>query len=148
MTIKPLLLAVALIAAFTAGCDKKPTTAQQIETLQAETKAAAQDMKDYTFAQKDEFTENMKRQLAAINQDLDALEAKLKNSSDAAKAEAEPKLQALREKAAQLGRQIDGAKDATESTWDTVKATSKKGYDELKDGFMQAHQWASEKIAP
>jgi len=145
---RTLLFSILAAAAFTAGCDKKPTTAQQIETLQTETKAAAQDMKDYTFAQKDEFTEKMKSQLAAINQELDGLEAKLKTSSDAAKAEAEPKLKALREKSAQLGRQIDGAKDATESTWDTVKATSKKGYDELKDGFMQARQWVSEKIAP
>lgn len=143
-----LLFTFLAAAGFIAGCERKPTTAQQIETLQAETKAAAQDMKDYTFAQKDEFTEKMKSQLAAINQDLDALEAKIKISSNAAKAEAEPKLQALRGKAAQLGRQIDGAKDATESTWDTVKATSKEGYDELKDGFMQARQWVSEKIAP
>ena len=147
---KPILLSLLAITTLVVGCDKSKTTSQQIEEIKTETKAAVQDLKekDYTFAQKDEFTETMKRQLAAINQDLDALEAKIKNSSDAAKAEAEPKLQALREKAAQLGRQIDGAKDATESTWETVKATSKKGYDELTDGFMQARQWVSDKIAP
>ena len=147
---KPILLSLLAITTLVVGCDKSKTTSQQIEEIKTETKAAVQDLKekDYTFAQKDEFTETMKRQLAAINQDLDALEAKIKNSSGAAKAEAEPKLQALREKAAQLGRQIDGAKDATESTWDSVKASSKKAYGDLKDGFNQSRQWVSDKIAP
>ena len=40
-------------AAFVVGCEKEKTTAQQIETVKTETKQAAQDMKDYTFAQKD-----------------------------------------------------------------------------------------------
>lgn len=55
------------------GCDKEKTTAQQIDRVQAETKQAAQDMKDYTFAQKDEFVKVMQIQLTALNQDLDKL---------------------------------------------------------------------------
>jgi len=143
-----LLLTVLAAAAFTAGCEKKETTAQQLDKVQAETKQAAQDMKDYTFAQKAEFTANMQSQLAAINKDLDQLAAKIEKSSAAAKAEAKPKLQALRDQAAKLNTQLDEAKNATESTWDSVKAGFKKGYGELKDGFNQARQWVSEKIAP
>ena len=107
---KPILLSLLAITTLVVGCDKPKTASQQIEEIKTETKAAVQDLKekDYTFAQKDEFTETMKRQLAAINQELDALEAKIKNSSGAAKAEAEPKLQALREKAAQLGGRLTG----------------------------------------
>ena len=147
---KPILLSLLAITTLVVGCDKSKTTSQQIEEIKTETKAAVQDLKekDYTFAQKDEFTETMKRQLAAINQDLDALEAKIKNSSDAAKAEAESKLQALREKADQLSKQLDEAGNATESTWDSVKASSKKAYGDLKDGFNQSRQWVSDKIAP
>jgi len=143
-----LLLTVLAAAAFTAGCEKKETTAQQLDKVQAETKQAAQDMKDYTFAQKAEFTANMQSQLAAINKDLDQLAAKIEKSSAAAKAEAKPKLQALRDQAAKLNAQLDEAKNATESTWDSVKAGFKQGYSELKDGFNQARQWVSEKIAP
>jgi hypothetical protein len=43
---------------------------------------------------------------------------------------------------------LDKAKNATESTWDDVKAGFKKAYSELKDGFNQARQWVSDKIAP
>jgi ElaB/YqjD/DUF883 family membrane-anchored ribosome-binding protein len=136
------------IAAFAVGCDKQQTTSQQIETVKTETKQAAQDMKDYTFAQKAEFVKTMQIQLDALNKDLDQLAAKIESSSDAVKAEAKPKLQALRDQAAQLNKQLDEAKNATESTWDSVKAGCSKAYDATKDGFNQARQWVSDKIAP
>lgn len=143
-----LLLPILAVAVFTAGCDKTGTTTQQLDKVQAETKQAAQDLKDYTFAQKAEFTEAMRSQLAEINRDLDQLSAKVEKASDAAKAEAKPKLQALREQAAKLNQQLDEARNATESTWDSVKAGAKQAAGELKAGFNQARQWVSEKIAP
>ena len=136
------------IAAFAVGCDKPKTTSQQMETVKAETKQAAQDMKDYTFAQKAEFVAAMQVQLDALNKDLDELSAKIDRSSDAVKAEAKPKLQALRDQAAQLNKQLDGARNATESTWDSVKSGCTKGYQATKDGFNSARQWVSDKIAP
>lgn len=146
-----IFLLLGLVAAVgLVGCDQKKTTAQKLDQLQAETKAAREDLKeqDYSYAQKAEFTAKLKSQLAGINRDLDQLAAKIASASPAAKAEAEPKLQALRQQAAKLNTQLDETQNATESTWETMKTTSKKGYDELKDGFMQARQWVSEKIAP
>ena len=64
------------------------------------------------------------------------------------KAEAKPKLETLREQTARLNKQLDEAKNATESTWDSVKTTSKKAFNDLKDGFQKARQWVSDKIAP
>ena len=147
---KTLLITFLSVAAFAVGCkpsDEK-STAQQIDKVQTETKQAAQDMKDYTFAQKAEFVKTMQDQLTALNQDLDKLSAKIDSSSDAIKAEAKPKLQALRDQATKLNQQLADAPNATESTWDSVKAGSKKAYNELKDGFNQARQWVSDKIAP
>jgi hypothetical protein len=135
-------------AAFAVGCNKEATTSQQIDQVQAKTEAAAQDMKDYTYAQKSAFVETMQTQLAALNRDLDQLSAKVEKSSDAAKAEAKPKLQALRDQMDKLNQQLDKAKNASESTWDDVKAGSRKAYSEVKDSFQQARQWVSDKIAP
>jgi ABC-type transporter Mla subunit MlaD len=143
-----LLISLLAVSAFAVGCNKEPTTSQQIDKVQAETKQAAQDMKDYTYAQKAEFVEKMQGQLAAINRDLDQLSAKIEKANDAAKAEAKPKLQALRDEADQLNQQLDKAKNATESTWDDVKAGTKQAYNKLADGFQQARQWVSDKIAP
>ena len=149
---KTLAVTVLSIAAFAMGCNKDQTTSpsvpQQVETIKTETKQAAQDMKDYTFAQKAEFVKAMQAQLDALNKDLDQLSTKIDSSSDAVKAEAKPKLQALRDQAAQLNKQLDEAKNATESTWDSVKSGFSKAYDATKDGFNQTRQWISDKIAP
>jgi hypothetical protein len=79
---------------------------------------------------------------------LDQLSAKVESASDSVKAEAKPKLQALRDQSAGLNKQLDEVKNATESTWDSVKSGFKKGYEASKDGFNQARQWVSDKVAP
>lgn len=137
------------IATFVAAsCNNDQTTSQQLDKAKTETKDAAQDMKDYTFAQKAEFVEKTQGQLADINKDLDQLAVKIESSSDAVKAEARPKLQALRDQAAQLNQQLDKVRNASESTWDSVKDGSRKAYAAFKDGFQQSRQWLSDKIAP
>jgi septal ring factor EnvC (AmiA/AmiB activator) len=150
---KDILLGTALlsIAAFAAGC--KPSTeadhaAAQFDKVKARAEDAAQSMKDFAYAQKAEFVAKMQNQLAPISRDLDQLSAKIERSSAAAKAEAKPKLAALREQAAKLNKQLDDARNATASTWDKVKADSGRTYDALKDDFKRARQWASDKIAP
>jgi len=137
---KNLLISLLAVSAFAVGCDKEQTTSQQFDKVEAKTQQAAQDMKDYTYAQKAAFVETMQAQLTALNQDLDQLASKVEKSSDTAKAEAKPKLQVLRDQADKLNQQLDKAKNATESTWDDVKAGTKKAYNELKDGFQQAKQ--------
>ena len=152
-----LMITCIAVTAFALGCkpseEKTPTTdskstAQAMDSIAKDTKAVAQDMKDYAYAQKSEFVAAMQGQMAEIDRDLEQLSAKIEKSSNAAKAEAQPKFQALRDQAAKLNKQVDEAKNATESTWDDVKAGFKKGYGELKEGFQQARQWVSDKIAP
>jgi chromosome segregation ATPase len=151
-TMKNTILATTFfaIAAIAVGC--KPTdntsTSQQLEKVKTETRADAQAMKEYAYAQKAEFVTAMQVQLDTLNKDIDALAKKIDNSSDEVKADAKPKLQALRDKAAELNKQLDEAKNASESTWDSVKVGSEKAYHDLKDDFQQARQWASDKIAP
>jgi cytochrome c556 len=152
-----LLLALLSAATLAVGCkpaaetstiENRDATAAQLDKVKKETKEAAQDMKDYAYTQKSEFVDKMQSQLAEINRDLEQLSAKIEKSSDAAKAEAKPKVQALRDQAAKLNKQLDRARSATESTWDDVKTGFKKGYSEFKEGFQQARQWVSDKIAP
>ncbi|MEI6077298.1 MAG: hypothetical protein WCS94_17085 [Verrucomicrobiota bacterium] len=144
----PLLITFISAASFVVGCDKEKSTAQQLDKIQAETKQAAQDIKEYTYTQKAEFVKTMQAQLDALNQDLDRLGTKIESSSDQIKAEAKPKLQALRDEAKKLNEQLDEARNATESTWDSIKAGFKKTYDATKEGISQARQWMSDKIAP
>ena len=146
---KPTLLLLTVLT-FAAGCkpSDKETTQQEFDKAKQETKTATQDMKDYTYAQKTEFVATMQSEITALNQDLDQLAAKIDKSSDAVKAEAKPKLQALRDQTAELNKQLDAAKNATESTWGSVQNGFVKAYDASKAGFQEARQWVSDKIAP
>lgn len=148
MKSKSLVITFLSVVAFAVGCNKEPSTSEQIDKVKGETTAVARDMKDYTYAQKAEFVTKMQGQLDALNKDLDTLSAKIESSSDTVKADAKPKLQALREQTSELTKQLDNARNATESTWDNVKATSQKAFDSAKDGFQQARQWLSDKIQP
>jgi phage host-nuclease inhibitor protein Gam len=145
---KTSVIVLLFIATFVVGCKQEQTASQQLDKLKSETKEVAKNIKDYTYAQKAEFTKSMRTQVNSLEKDLDALSTKIEGSSDAVKAEAKPKLQALREQAAVLNKQLDTANDANESTWDSVKAGSSKAYDDLANGFQQARVWVSEKIAP
>jgi hypothetical protein len=143
------ILAVTFLSAviLATGIASGQTASQGPDNDKSETKTTTQDVKDYTFAEKAKFTEEMKRQLAAINRDIEKLDAKIANDDAEAREKAKPELHALHVKADRLGKQIDAAKDATESNWDRVKADSRKSYNELKDGVNRAHRWVSDKLA-
>jgi predicted nucleic acid-binding Zn-ribbon protein len=102
MKSKPLVIMFLFVATFTVGCNQEPTISQQIDTAQTETVNAARDMKDYTFAQKAEFVTKMQGRLGALNEDLDQLSARIESASDAIKADAKLKLQALRDHSAEF----------------------------------------------
>jgi predicted outer membrane protein len=139
-------------SAFAVGCDSKveepPNIQAAAEKATLETKEAAQAIKEYAYAQRAEFVEKMQSESAAMNAELDLLAEKVESAKEPAKAEAQAKLKALREKADELNKHLDKAKDATASTWDSIKSASKESYEELKVSFQESRQWLSEKIAP
>ncbi len=139
----PLVASVGLVV----GCNND-STSKQLDKVESDTKQAAADMKDYSYAQKDAFVKKMQEQLDALKKDLDQLSAKIESSSAQVKAEAKPKLEALRAQQGQLSVQLDKVKAASESTWESVKTGFKSAYDSSKDGFNTARQWVSDKIAP
>jgi hypothetical protein len=148
-----LLITTCLAAALATGCKPaekestvETTVTKQMDKAQAATKEATEQIKDYTFAQKSEFVAQMKVQIAELNKSLDELSTKIAGSTDAVKAEAEPKVKALREQSTKLTKQLASVTTATPSTWDGIKADSEKAYGSLKDGFSQASDWVAEKI--
>jgi len=148
-----LIITCLATAALAFGCKQSAesstaTTSEQLDKVKAETKEAAKEMKDYAYNQRSEFVTAMQGQLDEINKNLDELGAKVEKATDSVKAEAKPKIQALREKADLLVKQLGQVKSADESTWESIKTGSKKAFGDLKDGFNQARQWVSDKIAP
>jgi hypothetical protein len=148
MNNKRLAFTVLAAGVFAVACNKEQTTSEQLKDAQAESKQATQGMKDYSYAQKSAFVETMQVQLAALNRDVDQLTAKVAASSAAVKVEAKPKLQALRDQAGQLNKQLDEVRNATEPAWDSIKNGFQTAFESSKDGFSQARQWVSDKVAP
>jgi outer membrane PBP1 activator LpoA protein len=130
-----------------AGQERGETAAAKRDKVKAEAKEAAQEARDYTYAQKAEFAHKMKEELVQIQEELDRLSAKVDRSSGTAKADAKAKLEVVRKKWAQAKKRLDQAEGATESTWDEVKDGFRKSYGELKDSFEKARRWLSDKIA-
>jgi len=145
---KTLFLMLVSATVIATGCDKNRTASEQLDRVQAKTADVAQDMKDYTYSQKDEFIAKMRTQLAGLNRELDELAAKVEKSTATVKADAQPRIDALRDQTARLNKQLDEAANATESSWDKFKADVRKTHEASKEDFKQARKWLSEKIAP
>ncbi len=145
-------LAIIAIVALAAGCSSSSDDHDQAAFAQSPTRARPapgrrpRNRADYTFAKRAEFTAEMKGEIAALTQDIEKLSAKVEKGGDAAKAEAKPKLQALRDQLAALNADLDRVPGATASTWDEVKAGCAKGYASLTDGVQAARQWVNDKL--
>jgi archaellum component FlaC len=146
-----------LTAAFAVGCTPgksadgptpRETAAAKLDKAKTETKEAARAMQDYAFAQKSELIDKMNKELTGIQEELDRLSTKVDNSSDTAKAEAKAKVDEVRGKYTRVKKQLDQAKNATESNWNEVKDGFKTSYGELKDSVDKTRQWLSDKIEP
>ncbi len=146
------LAGTALVASCKPAPDKISGQADSAPSPTSQAAAPARDaeprIQDYTYAQKTDFVASMQAKQEELNRGIDELAAKLESSSATVKAEAAPKLAAMREQAANLKVQIAAAQEATEATWNDLKSGAQKLYAAAKSEFAQVRQWASAKIAP
>ena len=157
MRTKTIIITLLSVASFAVGCkpgtdksaaENREAPTPPFEKVKKETKEAAQAIKDYTYAQKAECVQAMEEHLSELKRELEELSAKVEKAGEAAKTEAQPRIQELREHTDKLRTKLEEARAATESTWDDVKAGLERVYGEAKERFQQARQWISEKIAP
>ena len=148
------ILSTALVAASplqaqntTRQCTNAQSASQDLNDARCKLHGAARDLKDYTFEEKDAFSAKLKDGLSEANKSLDPLDAKVAHAGAATKEAAQPKLDALRTKADQLGKKVDAIQGATASTWESVKKDSKNSYIDLKVQIHRERQWLSNKLA-
>jgi acyl-CoA reductase-like NAD-dependent aldehyde dehydrogenase len=124
------------------------TTAAQLDKAKTETNEAARSMQDYAYAERAEFVDKMKNALAEVQVEMDRMSTEVEKSGGAAKADAETKLAAVREKWAQANRRLDQAETAAEPNWNDVKDGLNQSYADLKNSYEDTRQWLSDKIEP
>jgi len=151
------LISTLLLVAITAGCDfgkKEPetiaadTTKQELVDATSAAQKTAEQMRAYAYEQRAEFIKKMNAEVAKLREEAQTLTAKVEAADASAKAEAAPKLDALREQMKLLEKQLVALNGATPTTWEGIKADSLKAYEAVGEGVNQARLWVSEKIAP
>ncbi len=113
----------------------------------ADIKDSMQSTKDYTYDKKDAFVASASADLDTLDQKIKALSDKAATASDSVKADAQIKLQELRDKRAVLNQKLDAVKNATEADWNDVKTAFQNSYDDVKTSLKQAWQWLNDKLS-
>jgi tryptophan 2,3-dioxygenase len=122
------------------------TTKEVTTNAWVNVKESAQSAVDYTYDKKEAFVANATAELNALDEKTKELSDKVATASDSIKADAQAKLQELRDKRAVLGQKFDGVKNATEANWNEVKAGFQNAYNDTKDSLKQAWQWLADKL--
>jgi hypothetical protein len=99
------------------------------------------DLKDYTYAEKDDYLKAMQVGIDELHLDLVQFSAKIEHTSDATKAAAKPRLDALQLQLTKLGIELGDAKNATESIWGDAKIKVQRASDETRQTFRDVGQW-------
>lgn len=149
----PLILAIATVSCATD--DEPPSAAQpsesagsKLEDVEQKSAEVRRAIRDYAYAEKADLIAEVKKDLSAIETEMDRLSAKVDSSKGEAKADAKAKLEGVRTKWAEAKERLDDADDASDAEWEDVKRNVERSYGELQDSFDDARQRLSDEIAP
>jgi hypothetical protein len=152
-------IAILFVASVLFGCTPRKERAEsepesglatevQKDKAKTETKEAAQAIRDYSYAEKAEFVDKMKKELGEVEREMDRLSAKVDSSGSAAKTDAKQKLEAVRAQWTKAKEQLAQAESATQASWSDVRDAFKESYGTMHDSFDKTRQWLSDKIEP
>jgi len=120
----------------------KETTTNALENMKESVQSAA----DYTFDKKNAFTAKASSDLDALDQNIKELGDKAATGTDSIKADAQVRLQELRDKRMALQQKLDDVKNATATNWNEAKANFQQSYDDMKASVKAAWQWLNDKL--
>lgn len=124
------------------GCEKTESKKVTIETPSANKTVEV----EYSYKEKPKFVEKLKGELNDLNAQMKDLGTKMSDSTESAREKMRPKYEALKEKSKNLDVQLEKVQNATEDTWNDVKAGAQRAFDEVKDGFRDAKNWVADKL--
>jgi len=139
MNMKLNLMIVSCVAVLllTTACEKSANTSPSAQgTASVGDKGVDVDV---SFQKRDDWVSKMKAEGNKLKAEIERLS---KDNS----AEAKAKADALRDKSKNLDVEIDKAQNATASTWDDVKSSSKRAMDDAGNAFRDAKDWVGQKL--
>jgi len=142
MKFKTIFIALLFFGAFMACGSKENKPAVDLKGIEAGK------IQDFAYGQKDEFIKIQQAELNKMNMDIKEFETKVGIIKKDERSAANEKIKGIKQNTAKLIRQIGKVKNATESTWDSVKVDFNKDISEVKGSIEQMRTWMSAKIAP
>jgi hypothetical protein len=100
----------------------------------------------YGYGEKDAMVTQAGADLDALDQKIKTMASKASDASDSIKADAQARLQTLRDQRAALDQKLDAVKNATESDWSDAKATFQNSYNDVDNSVKQTWQWLNDKM--
>ena len=140
MNLKIVFSALAAIALV--GCEKTETKSMTVATPSGSKTVEV----EYSYKEKPAFIAKLKDEAKDLNAQMKDLGDKMANSTEDAREKLRTKMDALKEKSKNLDVQIDKAQNATESTWNDVKAGAKNAFEDAKQSFRDAKNWTADKL--
>jgi hypothetical protein len=138
-----LALASALLLGVTLGCRSKQTSNADTTTTDtsmttaapAPEPAASTGPRDFSFDERQQFTESMRQQLATADQQIAELANQVKSKGGAVSDRAVANIRASRKAA---GRDLGRVEAATAANWDQVKTAVNQSVDRLSESIEAA----------
>jgi hypothetical protein len=100
---------------------------------------------NYVYQQKDKFVAHASAELSDLDQKIKQFSDKAAGAGSAANAEAQQKLQTIRDQRGSLEEKFNEAKTATENQWNKAQPEFQKAYDQTKESMKEAWDWLKEK---
>jgi hypothetical protein len=138
-----LALASALLLGVTLGCRSKQTSNADASTTDtsmtttspAPEPAASTGPRDFSFDERQQFTESIRQQLATADQQISELASQVKSKGGAVSDRAVANIRATRKAA---DRELRRAEAATAANWDQVKTSVNQSVDRLSESIEAA----------
>jgi hypothetical protein len=131
-----------LLLAITAGCRSKQTAnaggepdTSVTESAPAPEPAASTAPRDFSFDQRQQFTESVRQQLATTDQQIKELASQVKSKGGAVSDRALANIRATRKTVDRNLRRVDGA---TAANWDQAKSAVNQSVDRLTESIEAA----------
>lgn len=100
----------------------------------------------YSYDKKADFVATAKANLDSIDEKIKALSDKAATASDSVKAQAQTKIQSLRDQRTALNQKMDALTNATEANWNEAKSDFQQGGSQVKSSCKETWQWLAAQL--
>ena len=116
----------------------EPEKAVTSSDVKKEFGEAVQTLKDYTYAQRQEYYRKVTEEINGIDAKIDALKEDIKTKSDEVKESIEERIERLRERQSAARERLEEMMESSENAWNEMKEGMQKALDEVKDAYKNA----------